>query len=950
MNKNNILKDLNPEQKKAVVHKNGPLLIIAGAGTGKTGVITKKIAYIIEKKWAKPSEILALTFTEKAAAEMEARVDSLVPYGYVDSWISTFHSFGDRLIREFSFSLSLPIDFNVLSTVEQAVFIRENIYKFELKHFRPISNPLSHIQELIRHFSRLKDELIDSKTYLKFAKNKYEKDKNPENEKILELANAYTTYNKLMLENGNLDYGDQIFMVYSLLKNDKSLLGKITKRFKYILVDEFQDTNFAQNELVKLIAGKKGNITACGDDDQSIYRFRGASISNILDFEKYYTSSKQIVLKNNYRSTSEILDASYKLIQHNNPDRLEIQNKIDKRLISKRHGKKPELIYCDTLSCEADKVVEKIKQLKKTKKYLNKDFAILVRANNHSEPFIQSLNISQIPYAFSGASSLYSKSEVLALIAFLKSIAYSDDNHSFYQLATSEFYKISHSVITEIFTLAKRQNQNIQKILNKNIEILKNKKLKNLIEDIEKYKKLKNKNVGQLLHQFLTEKNFLKKLNAEQNAENEIKILNISKFFAIIDNYIKSSKKEDVLSFLDNLELITSVSEENVVLEIDPGLDVVNILTVHSAKGLEWPVVFIVNCVAERFPSRKWNEQLPIPDDLIKERLPKGDWHLEEERRLFYVAATRAKDQLYVSAAQDYGGKRVKKLSNFVYEFFDEVNVNTSKYKLSPFEKINMHQEVINKIQPLPKYFQEKTIRLSRQQIDDYYSCPKKFYFAHILKIPLLKNPDLIFGNAIHSALGNYFLRKINNRKNKLSDLLNDYKNSFENMGFISREHEDQMFERGERALMIFYKNDKNNKISPSEVEKSFEFILNNAKVNGRYDLVFSNNENPEIWDIKTSERVKEQKDADRRIKESTQMMMYALAWQRQYGKIPKTILYFIEPDLKGEIVFTQKDLDKTQEIILNVQQGIRKNNMKAKPDFNTCQYCSYRNICSDRI
>ncbi|MEI6144426.1 MAG: ATP-dependent helicase, partial [Candidatus Berkelbacteria bacterium] len=389
--KPDVLAGLNTAQHKAVTHKTGPLLIIAGAGTGKTAVITRRIAHIIEKKWAKPPEILALTFTEKAAAEMEVRVDELTPYGYTDMWISTFHAFGDRFLRDYAINLGLPANFKVLTAIEQAIFMRQNIYAFDLKHFRPIADPLSHIQELLTHFSRLKDELISPEDYLNYADGLQLKanssDEKLEAEKTLELANAYSRYQELMIQSGNLDFGDQIYLTYKLIKENPRVLFECHEKFQYILVDEFQDTNFAQNELIKLLSGKDGNITVVGDDDQSIYRFRGAAISNILDFKKYYKNVAEIVLTENYRSTKEILDASYKLIQNNNPDRLEVKNGINKKLTSKKHGLAPELIFCDTLSCEADSVVEKIQDLKK-QGLKNNDFAILVRANIHSEPFI----------------------------------------------------------------------------------------------------------------------------------------------------------------------------------------------------------------------------------------------------------------------------------------------------------------------------------------------------------------------------------------------------------------------------------------------------------------------------------------------------------------------------------------------------------------------------------
>ncbi len=966
-----ILDGLNDAQKSAVIHEKGPLLIIAGAGTGKTTVITRRIAYLIEQKICKPSEILALTFTEKAASEMEERVDLLVPYGYTDMWISTFHAFGDRLLRDFSLDLGLPANFKVLTATEQAIFMRQNIYAFDLNYFRPIANPLNHITALLNHFSRLKDELIDPKTYFDYANELSHKainlseDDQIEAAKTLELANAYHRYQDLMIQAGNLDFGDQIYLTHKLLKENKNVLKECQDRFKFLLVDEFQDTNFAQNELVKLLASRDHNITVVGDDDQSIYRFRGASISNIMDFTETYKNAHSVVLNNNYRSTQQILDSSYKLIQHNNPDRLEIQNKIDKRLISPKRGLEPELLFCDSLSCEADQTVEKIKELKNKEGYKNNDFAILVRANSHAEPFVQSLNMAGIPYMFSGASGLFAQPEIKMLIAFLKALVYTDDSLALYQLATSDLYNVSHETLAEYYTQAKRSNRSLFEIIEKfeigssdidvslaisNPDIAEkadNQKLQRLIQDINKYGEKKNEPCGEILYEYLKEKAYLKNLVSDPSVENELRIHNIAKFFDRIAQFNHSSNERGVHAFLNNLELILEVGDEVITSDIDPDIDAINILTAHASKGLEWPVVFVVNCVADRFPGRNKREPLPIPQDLIKERLPEGDFHLQEERRLFYVAATRAKQYLYLTSAEDYGGKRAKKLSQFVMELLDQPEMSKLKHKLSPIEKIARFEKLEVKHKKLPNKFTAETLRLSRQQIDDYYSCPKKFYFAHVVKIPLLENHFLMYGTAIHAALDHYFNRKINSETPTLNQLIEDYNRAFHSAGFITREQEDQRHKQGILTLTRFFDEDQKNPTIPTKVEEVFEFCENKVKINGRYDLICGTGETAEIKDFKTSS-VKTQKDADDRIKKSTQMMIYALAWYEKHKIIPKTTLLFIESDLRGATVFSLKDLEKTKQMIFDVAEGIRKADMTAKPESFQCKQCPYNEICDE--
>ncbi len=951
----NVLAGLNKPQHEAVTHKGGPLLIIAGAGTGKTSVITRRIAYLIEQKITKPSEILALTFTEKAAAEMEERVDQLVPYGYTDMSISTFHAFGDQLLRDYAIDLGLPANFKVLTGVEQAIFMRQNIYAFELEYFRPIANPLSHIEALLSHFSRLKDELITPEEYLNFAETKLsmarDEDETIEANKTIELAKTYERYQELMIQAGNLDFGDQLFYTYKILNENKKILAECQKRFKYILVDEFQDTNYAQNEIVKLLADKDKNITVVGDDDQSIYRFRGASISNILDFKKTYPSATQIVLNQNYRSTQEILDASYKLIQNNNPDRLEIQNKIDKRLVSTRHGAGPELFFCNNLSCEADQVVGRIKELKEKEHYNFNDFVLLVRANSQAEPFLQSLNVAGIPYIFTGASSLFAQPEIKMLVALLRCLVYTDHSLALYQLATSELYDISHDEISNFYTLAKRQNRPLLKVLLSNTESneydfnLSN--LSILIADLSKYSKQKNEPVGEVLYSYLKEKNYLKKLTETSSTEDELKIFNIAKFFDRIAQFNHSSDERGVLAFLNSLELILAVGDETASTNIDRDIDAVNISTVHASKGLEYQVVFIVNCVSDRFPGRHRRDPLPLPTELVKESLPEGDFHLQEERRLFYVAATRAKNYLYVTAAEDYGGKRAKKLSQFVLELLDEADPTRLKHKLSNREKIERFQKVEQQHKKLPNKFTADVIKLSRAMIDDYYTCPKKFYFAHVVKIPLLENHYLMYGTAVHAALDFYFSKKLRGETPKLEELIVQFDIAFKNVGFITADHESLRHKQGIETLNRFYADDQKNPTIPAEVETPFEFAENKVKINGRYDLIAGKKEDSEIIDFKTS-NVTDQKEADRRIKSSTQMMIYALAWYEKYKVIPKTSLVFIESGLTGSRIFNMRELEETRAMIFDVAAGIRKNDMTAKPDTFQCKQCPYNDICPE--
>ncbi len=431
-----FLEDLNPAQRRAVLHGEGPLLVIAGAGTGKTNVLTRRIAHLIAAKKARPEEILAVTFTEKAAGEMEERVDVLVPYttSYVE--IRTFNSFGERILRDHAMDIGIPPDFKLLDDVEQAIIVRENLFRFPLEYYRPLSHPTRHIQELLETLRRLKQEDVKPERYQEYAERRLARAAAPEERetavKHLEIARVFTAYQALLRSRGMIDFEDQVTLVADLFRSHPSVLKEVRNRYRYILVDEFQDTNSIQFELLKMLAAEHRNITVVGDDDQSIFRFRGASLGNILSFQEVYPDAKKSVLVRNYRSVQPILDAAYRLIQHNNPRRLEAQYKVDKRLKSQGAadpGKCLFMLSFDSVSHEADRVAELILERHAQGSDWG-DMAVLIRRNADADPYLRAFNVKQIPFRFSGSRGLYQQEEIKILIAFIRALTDFEDSRA----------------------------------------------------------------------------------------------------------------------------------------------------------------------------------------------------------------------------------------------------------------------------------------------------------------------------------------------------------------------------------------------------------------------------------------------------------------------------------------------------------------------------------------
>lgn len=937
-----LLEGLNQRQLECVIHDKGPLLIVAGAGTGKTAVITRRIAYLITSKKALPEEILALTFTDKAASEMEGRVDILVPYGYTDVRLSTFHAFGDRVLREQALELGLSTEFQVLSRPQQLVFLKEHLFELPLNKYRPLGDPSRYIEALLTLFSRAKDEDTSPEEYLEYAHSITE-----EADKHTELALTFKKYQELMTKENKIDFGDQVVLTLRLFREHPSVLRRYQERFKYILVDEFQDTNYAQYQLVKLLSGSRANITVVADDDQSIYKWRGAAISNIINFTKDYPDAKCEVLCQNYRSTQVILDSSYKLIRHNDPDRLEVRQGIDKRLtsVTDEEGMPPRWLSFKTLSEESDYAAKTIRSGVDKGEYQYQDFAILVRSNKEAEAFLRALNMVSIPWRFTGNAGLYSRQEIRTLLAFLRSVADPNDSLSIYQLASSQIFNIPMSEIINQSNLARIKNRSL-------FEILKEQQAQGvfsgLINDINEFQELSRRlTPGQLLYKFLKDTGYLNRLLGEENIASIEKVQNIAAFFEIIRGLEGSLHLDQLQGLVSHLDSLIESGADPPTSQMEEELPAVDVLTVHKAKGLEWPVVFLVGLVQGRFPVQARPDPLEFPHALIKDILPVGDFHLQEERRLFYVGMTRAKKELYLTSSLDYGGKRTRKVSRFVCEALD---ITLSAQSYAPSSAM----QIIERSSPvqagvdlrLGALSDEDILALTSHKIDDYLTCPLKYKFVNILRLPVLAHHAVVYGRAIHNAIEAYLLKRLEGAAITGEQMFKAFEAAWINEGFVSRAHEEFRFKRGRQLLSEFHRRERCSNRVPAYIEKEFNFIFENNKISGRWDRIDLLKDKTIILDYKTS-NVTRQETADKETKESIQMNIYAWAWLELEGKLPDRVeLHFLESDLIGAKSPDKEDIGEIKKKVRMVSQGIRMRNFNAKPDYHSCRWCAYRRIC----
>jgi len=959
---------INLQQKEAIEHGSGPLLIVAGAGTGKTTVITQRLAYLIKKKKAAPDEILALTFTEKAAEEMEERVDILLPYGYVDLWVSTFHSFAERVLKDHAIDIGLDPAFKLLNQTEQWRLIRQNLDHFALDYYKPLGNPTRFIYAFIKVFSRAKDENVSPDDFIKYARKLKKEDKDKEEgERILEIAKAYKVYENLLEEKGFLDFGDLIIKTLYLFKKRKNILEKYRRQFKYILVDEFQDTNYAQYELIKLLAAPKNNLTVVGDDDQAIYKFRGASLSNIIEFKRDFPEAKEIVLTKNYRNPQNILDLSYKFIQLNNPNRLEakinqrkksLKLKITKKLESQTREKGIiEHLHFKSQDDEAMGVVEKIIELKEKNSSLSwNDFAILVRANDQANLFINVLEHRGIPYQFVANRGLFQKPEIINLISYLKLLDNYHESPAMYRVLSMPIFSLETVDLMYLTEYSRRKNislfETLQKVGNiEKISPITKKTVGKILAMIERHTKIgQEKGVLKALFSFIKDSGYLQYLSKKKDQETAEEIQNINQFFKVAEEFERLNNDKSVKNFIQELEVSIEAGDEGELGErdIEEGPESVKVMTIHQAKGLEFSYVFIVNLVDKRFPSIDRKDPIELPEPLIKEILPAGDVHLQEERRLFYVAMTRAKKGLFFTSAEDYGGSRKKKFSRFLYEIGLVAKEERQKKKpiqqAIPFTQLtpaNKRKGVKKKVlNILPRKF-------SFTQIKAFETCPYQYRFAHILHVPIKGKGTFSFGKTIHKTLYDFYKKIQAGEKPDEKELLKIYERNWIDEWYDSKLVEEQRKEKGRQALREFYRLNKGSFKAPKFLEQGFNIKIGKYTIKGFIDRVDEiSREEVEIIDYKTGNLPTSNKDID-----FEQLLIYALASQEVFKLKPvKLTFYYIEDNKKFTIVPDKEKIIQVRERVVETIDEITKSDFPPAPSKYKCRHCDFKEICEFRI
>lgn len=633
--KPDFISELNEQQRKAVTHTNGPLLIVAGAGSGKTRVLTYRIAYLLQQFKAAPSEILALTFTNKAAREMKDRIRNLIGDNAQKLWMGTFHSIFSKILRFEAEKLGYGKDFTIYDTSDSQTVIKQILQElnFDPKEIKP--------RTIHNKISDAKNQLVDPEQYgQKFVSSTLDDI----------TSRVYNIYVKRLKQSNAMDFDDLLIKPIELFEEHPDVLEAYQDRFKYILIDEYQDTNHAQYKVTKMLAAKYQNICVVGDDAQSIYSFRGADISNILNFKEDYDNAVQVPLEQNYRSTKSILQCADSIIKKNT-------RQLDKTLwTDKEHGEPITLLDNYDERDEANRVASYINELKLRFGYKNNDFAILYRTNYQSRVFEEALRRKDLAYQLVGGLSFYQRKEIKDVLAYLTLLVNPEDETNLLRVINEPSRGIGHKSIQDLLAQARSENRSVWTILEQveSSNVYKPAKLRirqfvDMINELRRELE-EGKSLTQITKAILEQSGYMKALVEENSHESMMRRDNILEFQNAISYYEKGTSKPSLSAFLQEISLITDTDK------FDENKPAITLMTVHASKGLEFPVVFVVGLEENLFPvgGREGFEA-----------------DIEEERRLFYVAITRAEERLYFSFARTrykFGEEQRQMRSRFLDE------------------------------------------------------------------------------------------------------------------------------------------------------------------------------------------------------------------------------------------------------------------------------------------
>ncbi|HUX10508.1 MAG TPA: ATP-dependent DNA helicase [Terriglobia bacterium] len=968
---------LNPEQRRAVEHGEGPLLVIAGPGSGKTRVITQRIVYLLENApGLRPENILALTFTDKAAGEMKSRVNKALPGLETSPHISTFHSFCYSVLRRRHFERKL------LDKVDIWIFLRRRMEQLGLEYYQKLAAPGAFLHDLNNFFSQCQDELVgpdEFEAYVRKRENEFQARaagldpaerllQQEEMRKQQELARVFRTSRRLIEEAGYSSLGTLISETVHLWDREPETLEEYRRQFRYILVDEFQDSNYGQVQLLKRLVAPPFNITAVGDPDQAIYRFRGAAHGTFDMFKQVFPGAEEVFLNCNYRSTRRILRASDVVIARNDRD-----GSKPELVTENPEGPSVFLLSSPDYAVEADGVAGLVQDLIRGKRAI-KEIAILYRAHGHRDLLVREFRRRKIPFVIRGLS-LLSTTIIRDLLAYLRLVHSPHDNISLTRVLLERRWKFPETLALDLRKQAARYRCSIndalrqmeRSLFKQDLESTRWQELQSILGELKA--KAEHIPVTSILDR-MTDLLELKFVPGSTDAAC------LGAFKNFLTQWEEKSETRKLPEFMEYFAYFLEAGGKIEVPEPPGPVNAVQMMSVHASKGLEFPIVFVLSVASRRFPHGEQKPVIEFPDELRKGPVPPLNLHLEEERRLFYVAMTRARERLYVSSV----GKKGKKASIFIDDLLsdpvvrgrdiEQIDFEDAPEKTEPAKPASrtaargnrpaqqklfgepapapdsVHPPLAEWAQAVPPTPPDGKLRLSATAIETFLECPLKFKFSHFYRIPTGPQAALTFGNIMHQSVRHYFkLRK--EGKVAFDDLSRFYLGSWKNVGFEDSYQEETYRKSGLSQLREFTEHHNAIPIAADSVrmEVHFELEMKDVVLEGRIDQIHpvkpAEPALVQLVDYKTG-RPRSQKDADK----SLQLSVYALAASRQMGLDPQSLVFYnLTNNQPVASVRTQKELDTVQQKILTVAEEIRRMIFPPTPGF-VCKYCEFVPIC----
>jgi DNA helicase-2/ATP-dependent DNA helicase PcrA len=964
---------LNDAQRRAITHGGGPLLVIAGAGTGKTRVITERIRHLLESDDSLLGEnILALTYTKKAIAELRIRVAKGTGERGKDVVIANFHSFCEKILKEVNPGL-VPLE-----DVDHWILLRRNLARLKLEKYRRLAEPGQFLSDFIQFFSRCQDELVSSDDYQHFAdllakeleaeKPSLDEDTFKERAEQValqqEIARAYRASEEILREKRAVALNGLITEAVSLLKNDAARRRQLQERFKHILVDEFQDTNIAQLELLHLLSAGHRNIVVVGDNDQAIYRFRGASFGSFKLFLQRFANWKEgedstpyrVALMENYRSTPNILRVATQAIGMN-----EVSPEFPKKVLqpNKPEGERIRIAEVETPEDEAAWVADELERIHRAGRRW-RDFAVLYRQHAHRDNLVEQLSQRKIPFVISNLSIL-EHPLVRDVLAYLRLIAKPFDDIACARVLSAPAW---HLTAEDLVRLAERARKKRGTALYDTLQAPQTElpfdpssaAVKSLLEFLTEQRKTIRRRSAREIFSDLTEW-----LEVPQRASAQDR-----KYANQLGQFMKDwEPKSETRGLPEFLEYLDYFEQANGTLSLEddaPG-DAVQLMTVHGAKGLEFPHVFLLRVNSNAFPARNRSPLFEFPDRLMKEELPEGDFHIQEERRLFYVALTRAEDRLTMTTVHEKRGK----VPVFIEDILMDPSIKRrdvlqigpkpkppkpenekpsvpASGELFPageapakiFSRIAKWAEEFHPASPEP-------LKLSSSAVENYRKCPQQYAFGYLWSLKEGPRAMLSFGSVIHTTIKRFLEQFKKGVKLPFDEVQHIYETEWTSAGYEDEYQEAEYKKDGLEQLKIFHAAMLQDPPDILEQEKGFELPLeNNVILTGRMDQVNSlGRKDVEIVDYKTG---RPKKDADAR--KSLQLSIYALAAKEIFEWNPaRLVFHYLQNNQRQETTRDARQIADAEATVQETAADIRAGNFPAKPGF-FCRGCVYKPIC----